>query len=58
MDIVGLRLLWALAPDMTLVALAVPLLLVAMGLTNLVERRRAVLRQTSEPSPMRGTIHA
>jgi CubicO group peptidase (beta-lactamase class C family) len=52
MDIVGFRLLWALAPDMIFVALAVPLLLVAMGITNLVERRRAVLRRGMELSPI------
>jgi CubicO group peptidase (beta-lactamase class C family) len=52
MDIVGFRLLWALAPDVTIVASAVPLLLVAAGITNLVERRRAVLRRAMEPSPI------
>jgi len=54
MDIVGFRLLWALAPDMIFVALAVPLLLVAMGITNLVGRRRAVIRRAMEPSPFGG----
>jgi len=58
MDIVGFRLMWARVPDMTIVASAVPLLLVAMGITNLVERRRAVPRQTIEPSPMTDTLHA
>jgi CubicO group peptidase (beta-lactamase class C family) len=53
MEIVGFRLLWALAPDVTLVASAVPLLLVAAGIANLVERR-TVLRRAMEPSPIGG----
>jgi CubicO group peptidase (beta-lactamase class C family) len=57
MDIVGFRLLLALAPDVTIVASAVPLLLVAAGITNLMERR-TVLRRAMEPSPMREGIHA
>jgi CubicO group peptidase (beta-lactamase class C family) len=57
MEIVGFRLLWALAPDVTLVASAVPLLLVAAGITNLVERR-TVLRRAMEPSLTREAIHA
>ena len=42
-DVVVVRLLWALAPDMTIVASAVPLLLVAGGIASLVERRRTVI---------------
>jgi CubicO group peptidase (beta-lactamase class C family) len=39
MDIVGFRLLWALAPDVTLLAVAIPLLLIAAGTSTLLERR-------------------
>jgi len=38
-DIVGFRLLWALVPDMTILAVAIPLLLIAAGTSTLLERR-------------------
>ena len=57
-DVVVFRLLWALAPDMTIVASAMALLLVAGGIASLVEPRRAVLRRAMEPSLTRKAIHA
>jgi hypothetical protein len=42
-DVVVFRLLLALAPDMTIVASAMALLLVAGGIASLIERRRTVL---------------
>ena len=57
-DVVVFRLLLALAPDMTIVASAMALLLVAGGIASLVERRRAVLRRAMEPSLTRKAIHA
>jgi hypothetical protein len=57
-DVVVFRLLLALAPDMTIVASAMALLLVAGGIASLVERRSAVLRRAMEPSLTRKAIHA
>jgi hypothetical protein len=57
-DVVVFRLLLALAPDMTIVASAMALLLVAGGVASLVERRRTALRRAMEPSPMGEGIHA
>lgn len=38
-DVVAFRLLWALAPDLTFLAVAIPLLLIAAGVATLLERR-------------------
>jgi CubicO group peptidase (beta-lactamase class C family) len=39
LDIVAFRLFWSLAPDVTIVAVAIPLLLIAAGIATLMERR-------------------
>jgi len=56
-DVVALRLLWALAPDVTFVAVAIPLLLIAAGMATLLERRAT--RQSLIPvaGPERSVEH-
>jgi CubicO group peptidase (beta-lactamase class C family) len=39
LDVVAFRLLWALAPDVTILAVAIPLLLIAAAMTTFLERR-------------------
>jgi CubicO group peptidase (beta-lactamase class C family) len=39
LDVVAFRLLWALAPDVTILAVAIPLLLIAAGMATFLERR-------------------
>jgi CubicO group peptidase (beta-lactamase class C family) len=39
LDVVAFRILWALAPDVTILAMAIPLLLIAAGTSTLLERR-------------------
>jgi CubicO group peptidase (beta-lactamase class C family) len=50
-DVVAFRLLWALAPDVTLLAVAIPLLLIAAGMATFLERRttRQLLTPVSGP---------
>jgi len=47
LDMVAFRLFWALAPDATIVAVATPLLFIAVGIAKLLERRS--LRDDSTP---------
>jgi len=39
LDVVAFRLLWALAPDVTILAVAIPLLLIAAAMATFLERR-------------------
>jgi hypothetical protein len=44
--------MWALAPDATIVAVAIPLLLIATGIAKLLERR--LRREDLTPDPHAG----
>ena len=50
-DVVAFRLLWALAPDATILAVAIPLLLITAGIATFLERRttRQLLTPVSGP---------
>jgi CubicO group peptidase (beta-lactamase class C family) len=52
LDKVAFRLMWALAPDATIVAVAIPLLLIAAGIAKLLERR--LRREDLTPDPQAG----
>jgi CubicO group peptidase (beta-lactamase class C family) len=49
LDLVAFRLFWALAPDVTILAVAIPLLLIAAGIATLMERQ--ALREDLTPDP-------
>jgi CubicO group peptidase (beta-lactamase class C family) len=52
LDLVAFRLMWALAPDATIVAVAIPLLFIAAGIAKLLERRPR--REDLTPEPQAG----
>jgi CubicO group peptidase (beta-lactamase class C family) len=52
LDLVAFRLFWALAPDVMIIAAAIPLLLTAAGIATLLERR--VRQEDLTPDPQAG----
>jgi CubicO group peptidase (beta-lactamase class C family) len=57
LDVVAFRLLWALAPDVTILAGAIPLLLIAAGMATFLERRGTRRRLTPDSGPQRNVEH-
>jgi len=56
-DVVTFRLLWALAPDVTFLAVAIPLLLIAAGMATLLERRTTRRSLIPVSGPERSVEH-
>jgi len=57
LDVVAFRLLWALAPDVTILAVAIPLLLIAAGMATFLERRTTRQGLTPVSGPERNVEH-
>jgi len=57
LDVVAFRLLWALAPDATILAVAIPLLLIAAGMATFLERRTTRQSLTPVSGPERSVEH-
>jgi CubicO group peptidase (beta-lactamase class C family) len=57
LDVVAFRLLWALAPDVTILAVAIPLLLIAAAMATFLERRTTRQLLTSVSGPKRSVEH-
>ena len=57
LDVVAFRLLWALAPDVTILAVAIPLLLIAAGVATFLERRTTRQLLTPVSGPERSVEH-
>jgi amino acid transporter len=57
LDVVAFRLLWALAPDVTILAVAIPLLLIAAGIATFLERRTTRHGLTPVSGPERNVEH-
>jgi hypothetical protein len=57
LDVVAFRLLWALAPDVTILAVAIPLLLIAAGMATFLERRTTRQWLTPVSGPERSVEH-
>jgi hypothetical protein len=56
-DVVAFRLLWALAPDVTILAVAIPLLLFAAAIATFLERRTTRQPPTPVSGPERSVEH-
>jgi CubicO group peptidase (beta-lactamase class C family) len=57
LDVVAFRLLWALAPDVTILAVAIPLLLIAAAMATFLERRETRQRLTPVSGSERSVEH-
>jgi hypothetical protein len=57
LDVVAFRLLWALAPDVTILAVAIPLLLIAAAVATFLERRSTRQWLTAVSGPERSVEH-
>jgi hypothetical protein len=57
LDVVAFRLLWALAPDATILAVAIPLLLIAAAMATFLERRTTRQSLTPVSGPERSVEH-
>jgi hypothetical protein len=57
LDVVAFRLLWALAPDVTILAVAIPLLLISAAMATFFERRQTRQRLTPVSGSERSVEH-